>query len=89
MFAVGGRPLVTLYGVTAPKKFMPMTDKLTIVRAQDCGGPEMRHIPLDAIEEAREQASEPTLRPERGCSGGGLFRIPVAVLGRRIMSHHP
>ena len=58
MFAVGGRPLVTLYGVTAPKKFMPMTDKLTIVRAQDFGGPEMRHIPLDAIEEALEQAIE-------------------------------
>jgi hypothetical protein len=37
---------------------MPMTDKLTIVRAQDFGGPEMRHIPLDAIKEALEQAIE-------------------------------
>ena len=58
MFAVGSRPLVIFYGVTAPKKFMPMTDKLTIARAQDFGGPEMRHIPLDAIEEALEQAIE-------------------------------
>ena len=58
MFAVGSRPLVIFYGVTAPKKFMPMTDKLTIVRAQDFGGPEMRLIPLDAIEEALEQAIE-------------------------------
>jgi ADP-heptose:LPS heptosyltransferase len=56
MFAVGGRPLVVLYGVTAPKKFMPMTDRLTIVRAQDYGGPEMRHIPLDAVEETLEKA---------------------------------
>ncbi len=33
-----------------------MTDKLTIVRAQDFGGPEMRHIPLDAVEGALEKA---------------------------------
>ena len=55
MFAVGGRPIVILYGVTAPKKFQPMTDKLTIVRAQDFGGPEMHNIPVDAVEAALEQ----------------------------------
>lgn len=55
MFAVGGRPVVILYGVTAPKKFQPMTDKLTIIRAQDFGGPEMHNIPIDAVEEALEK----------------------------------
>ncbi|NQU60116.1 MAG: glycosyltransferase family 9 protein [Rhodospirillales bacterium] len=56
MFAVGGVPVVILYGVTAPKKFAPMTDKLTIIRAQDFGGPEMRHIPVEAVSEAIEKA---------------------------------
>ncbi len=55
MFAVGGRPVVILYGVTRPKKFKPMTDKLTIVRAQDFGGPEMHFIPVDGVEEALEK----------------------------------
>ncbi len=55
MFAVGGRPVVILYGVTAPKKFQPMTDKLTIVRAQDFGGPEMRNIPVESVEKALEK----------------------------------
>lgn len=61
MFAVGGRPLVILYGVTAPKKFQPMTDKLTIIRAQEFGGPEMRHIPIDAVAQALEVALEEAL----------------------------
>jgi len=34
MFAVGGAPVVILYGVTRPAKFQPMTDRLTIVRAR-------------------------------------------------------
>ena len=54
MFAVGGVPVVILYGVTAPKKFQPMTDKLTIVRAQDFGGREMHTIPTAAVGEALE-----------------------------------
>ncbi len=56
MFAVGGVPVVILYGVTAPKKFQPMTDKLTIVRAQDFGGREMNFIPTNAVGEALETA---------------------------------
>lgn len=55
MFAVGGRPVVILYGVTKPKKFRPMSDKLTIVQAQDFGGPEMRNIPVEGVEEALEK----------------------------------
>ena len=55
MFAVGGVPVVILYGVTAPKKFQPMTDTLTIIRAQDFGGREMHNIPVNAVEEALEK----------------------------------
>ena len=56
LFAVGGVPVVILYGVTAPKKFRPMTDRLTIIRAQDFGGREMSRIPVDAAGEALEKA---------------------------------
>ncbi|MEE9317503.1 MAG: glycosyltransferase family 9 protein [Rhodospirillales bacterium] len=56
MFAVGGVPVVILYGVTTPDKFMPMTDKLSIIQAQEFGGREMHRIPLDAVEEALESA---------------------------------
>lgn len=52
MFAVGGAPVVILYGPTGPGKFQPMTDRLAPVRAQDFGGSEMRLIPLDAVEAA-------------------------------------
>ena len=54
MFAVGGAPLVILYGVTEPGKFMPMTDKLTSIHARDFGGREMHHIPTDVAIEALE-----------------------------------
>jgi len=56
MFAVGGVPVVVLYGVTAPKKFQPMTDKLFIIRAQDFGGREMARIPAAAAADALEGA---------------------------------
>ena len=56
MFAVGDVPVVILYGVTTPDKFMPMTDKLSIIQAQEFGGREMHRIPLDAVEEALESA---------------------------------
>ncbi|MFQ5765585.1 MAG: glycosyltransferase family 9 protein [Rhodospirillales bacterium] len=58
MLAVGGAPVVILYGVTEPGKFMPMTDRLTIVRARDFGGREMHRIPEDAVDAALERALE-------------------------------
>lgn len=58
MFAVGGAPVVILYGVTEPGKFMPMTDRLTIVRARDFGGREMHRIPEGAVDGALERALE-------------------------------
>ncbi|MDA0305317.1 MAG: glycosyltransferase family 9 protein [Proteobacteria bacterium] len=56
MFAIGGVAVVILYGPTRPGKFMPMTDRLSIVQAQDFSGREMRSIPLEAVEGALESA---------------------------------
>ncbi len=55
MFAVGGAPVVILYGPTEPGKFQPMTDRLVMVRARDFGGREMRLIPTEAAEAALER----------------------------------
>jgi ADP-heptose:LPS heptosyltransferase len=49
MFAVGGQPLISLFGRTVPEKFTPMTPHLTIIKAQDYGGREMHLIPVDAV----------------------------------------
>ena len=56
MFAIGAAPLIALYGTTVPEKFMPMTERLTIIRAADFGGSEMRDIPLDAVVRAVDAA---------------------------------
>ncbi|MAI10345.1 MAG: hypothetical protein CBD27_05055 [Rhodospirillaceae bacterium TMED167] len=54
MCALGGQPLISLFGRTAPEKFTPMSPYLTIVRAQDYGGREMAFIPVEAVKEAVE-----------------------------------
>lgn len=54
MCALGGRPLISLFGRTAPEKFTPMSSCLTVVRAQDYGGREMAFIPVDAVKKALE-----------------------------------
>jgi len=54
MCALGGQPLISLFGRTAPGKFTPMSPFLTIVRAQDYGGRELAFIPLDAVKAAVE-----------------------------------
>lgn len=55
MLAVGGAPLVSLFGRTVADKFMPMARRLTIIRAQDFGGRELASIPVDAVIEAVEE----------------------------------
>ena len=54
MCAIGGQPLISLFGRTAPEKFTPMSPCLTILRAQDFGGREMTFIPVDAVKGAVE-----------------------------------
>ena len=56
MLAIGGAPLVSLYGTTVAEKFMPMTRRLAILRAADFGGREMAAIPLAPVLEALEAA---------------------------------
>ncbi len=56
MLAVGGAPLVVLYGTTVAEKFMPMTRRLAILRAADFGGREMVAIPVEPVIEAVEAA---------------------------------
>ena len=56
MFAIGAAPLIALYGTTVPEKFMPMTERLTVIRAADFGGSKMRDIPLDAVVRAVDAA---------------------------------
>ncbi|MCF8479176.1 MAG: glycosyltransferase family 9 protein [Rhodospirillum sp.] len=50
--AGSGAPLISLFGPTPPEKFAPCTDKGTILRAQDWGGPEMERIPVESVVEA-------------------------------------
>jgi ADP-heptose:LPS heptosyltransferase len=52
MLAVGGTPLVALYGTTVAEKFMPMTRRLAILRAADFGGREMAVIPVKPVLDA-------------------------------------
>jgi len=56
MLAIGGAPVVILYGPTEPRKFQPMTESLVTLHARDFGGREMRLIPLAAAEAALERA---------------------------------
>ena len=56
MIALGGKPLVSLFGPTVPEKFMPMTDRLTLIEAKNYGGREMALIPYDAVHAALEAA---------------------------------
>ncbi len=59
MIALGGRPLVSLFGPTVPEKFMPMSDHLTIIEAKNYGGREISLIPFDVVSEALERVLEP------------------------------
>lgn len=52
MLAVGGAPLVCLYGPTSSEKFTPMTKRLAILRAADFGGREPGDIPFAAVASA-------------------------------------
>ncbi len=56
LMAVGGAPLVALYGPTVAEKFRPLTDRLTVLRATDFGGREMTRIPVEPVIEALERA---------------------------------
>jgi ADP-heptose:LPS heptosyltransferase len=56
MMALGGKPLVSLFGPTVPEKFMPMGNKLTIIEAKTFGGRNMSLIPYDAVAKALQDS---------------------------------
>jgi ADP-heptose:LPS heptosyltransferase len=55
MLAVGGAPVVILYGPTRPDKFQPMTERLVTLHAHDFGGSDMHRIPVAAVETALDK----------------------------------
>src|SRR5262249_14713164 len=55
LIAAAGRPMVSLFGPTAPEKFAPAAPLLEIVRAQDFGGDAMDLIPLEAVAAALDR----------------------------------
>jgi ADP-heptose:LPS heptosyltransferase len=52
MLAVAGVPLIVLYGPTVYEKFPPMTDVITVIRAEKYGSRDMTAIPLDDVNQA-------------------------------------
>ena len=52
MLAVAGAPLVVMYGPTVYEKFPPMTDDITVIRAETFGSREMSAIPVGAVTDA-------------------------------------
>jgi ADP-heptose:LPS heptosyltransferase len=56
MLAAAGVPLISLFGPTAPEKFAPYSNTLTVIRAQAYGGEQMAAIPLDPVADAVERA---------------------------------
>ncbi|MBO6518759.1 MAG: glycosyltransferase family 9 protein [Rhodospirillales bacterium] len=52
MLAVAGTPLVVMYGPTVYEKFPPMSNDVTVIRAETFGSREMSAIPVDAVRDA-------------------------------------
>jgi ADP-heptose:LPS heptosyltransferase len=85
LLANAGTPLVSLFGPTDPRRFLPWTDRVRAIRAQDFGGGEaMDAIPVDAVVAAAEQlvteAQRPVAGPERQ-SGPAASALPAAAAG--------
>ena len=55
LLAVGGAPMVSLYGPTRPEKYAPFARALICLKAQDYGSARIEAIPLDAIAAAVER----------------------------------
>ena len=59
MIALGGKPLISLFGPTVPEKFMPMSENLTIIEAKSFGGRQMSFIPFEAVAKSLRLYLEP------------------------------
>jgi ADP-heptose:LPS heptosyltransferase len=52
LFGAAGRPIVSLFGPTDPRRWAPFAPVLSVIRAQDFGGAGMALIPPEAVLEA-------------------------------------
>lgn len=59
LMAAADIPLISLFGPTAPEKFQPLAQRLTVIRAQDFGGEAMDSIPLFALTDAIDRHFHP------------------------------
>jgi ADP-heptose:LPS heptosyltransferase len=55
LFGSAGRPIVSLFGPTDPRRWAPFAPARRILRAQDFGGEEMERIPEGAVLRAVEE----------------------------------
>jgi len=55
LLAVGGAPMVSLYGPTRPEKYAPFSRALICIKAQDFGSERLDAIPVDVVAAALER----------------------------------
>jgi ADP-heptose:LPS heptosyltransferase len=65
LLAVGGAPMVSLFGPTRPEKYAPFARALIVIKAQDHGSDRMDAIPVGAVADAveRQLAVGPARQP--------------------------
>ena len=84
LLAVGGAPMVSLYGPTRPEKYAPFARALICLKAQDYGADRIEAIPLDAVAAAVERQA--AIGPAAGAADkppqGTRHAVVGADLGR-------
>jgi ADP-heptose:LPS heptosyltransferase len=55
LLAIGGAPMVSLFGPTRPEKYAPFARALIVIKAQDFAADRMTAIPVAAVAEAVER----------------------------------
>lgn len=85
LMAVGGAPLVSLFGPTDPEKFAACARQLVIVRAQQFGGTAMSAIPVDAVKAAVETLLERGFAPILEASASGSQTSERLSPGRDLL----
>jgi ADP-heptose:LPS heptosyltransferase len=79
LFGAAGRPIVSLFGPTDPRRWAPFAPALSIVRAQGFGGSAMALIPPEAVLEA----------VRRLLAAGGDSAAASPIPGRPAEWHRP
>jgi ADP-heptose:LPS heptosyltransferase len=83
LLAVGGAPMVSLYGPTRPEKYAPFARALICLKAQDFGSERIEAIPVAAVAAAveRQVAIGPACHHPPSCwpTQCGLLLAPVSV----------